>query len=147
MDSMWSVGRQVGAICLATAGLAGCGGGAAADPLLASSLPIQPAAAEAGQIEASSTCAPFSSKFDETAACRRADGTLHTFDDKPGIEWRVRYFVRFSQMPCGEYPTLDESYVFHMVVNDLEADTDLKEGQRVKIRNAMFQGPVHCHKN
>jgi hypothetical protein len=97
--------------------------------------------AEAGRIVSSATCAAFSSKFDESAACRRAGGTLHTFDDKPGIQWRVRYFVRFSRMPCGEYPTLDESYFFHMVVDDLDADTDLKDAQCVKIRQRHVPGP------
>jgi hypothetical protein len=47
-------------------------------------------------------------------------------------------------MPCGEAPTVKEGYVFHMVTNDLYSDTDLTDGQRSAIRNAMFEGKVRC---
>jgi hypothetical protein len=76
-------------------------------------------------------------------ACQRANGTLGSFAD-PQITWRVRYFVRYWQMPCGEAPTVKEGYVFHMVTNDLYSDTDLTDGQRSAIRNAMFDGKVRC---
>jgi hypothetical protein len=84
-----------------------------------------------------------SSTFDELAACRRADGTLQTFAKK-NTDWRVRYFVRYWQMPCDEAPTLQEAYIFNMVTNDLYNDTDLNDAERIDIRNAMFDGEVRC---
>jgi len=88
-------------------------------------------------------CAIFASNFDEFAACRRADGTLQTFGDFQ-IAWRVRYFVRYWEMPCNEAPTREESYVFQMTTADLYADLDLIDSQRSAIRNAMFSGRVRC---
>lgn len=76
-------------------------------------------------------------------ACQRADGTLRSFGNAQ-IAWRVRYFVRYAEMPCGEFPTVDEAYAYHMVVHDLDRDTDLNDGRRTEIRTAMFDGKVHC---
>ena len=47
-------------------------------------------------------------------------------------------------MPCGEAPTVQEGYVFHMVTNNLYADRDLNDAKRLAIRAAMFDGKVHC---
>lgn len=76
-------------------------------------------------------------------ACQRSNGTLDSFADEQ-TAWRVRYFVRYWKMPCGEFPTVKEAYVFHMVARNLYADPDLDDTQRYAIRNAMFTGPVHC---
>lgn len=88
-------------------------------------------------------CAGFAPMFEEFAACRRADGTLQTFADFR-IAWRVRYFVRYWEMPCNEAPTREEGYVFHMTTADLYADPDLTDPQRIAIRTAMFSGRVRC---
>lgn len=88
-------------------------------------------------------CKAFVQDFHELVACQRANGALLSFDN-PKITWRVRYFVRFWEMPCRETPTVDEAYVFHMVTNDLYGDPDLSDSQRVDIRNAMFQGTLRC---
>ena len=88
-------------------------------------------------------CKPFESIFDELVACQRANGTILTFNERP-IGWRVRYYVKYWEMPCSEEPTVEEAYVFHMVTNDLYNDSDLDGGQRLDIRNAMFDGKVHC---
>lgn len=88
-------------------------------------------------------CATLAASVSKSAACQRADGTLRTFKDR-AVDWRVRYFVRYWQMPCGEFPTEQEAYVFHMVTNDLYNDPDLTDTDRVEIRNMMFDGPVRC---
>lgn len=88
-------------------------------------------------------CAAFHATFDERVACQRANGTLGSFIDHQ-ITWRVRYFVRYQTMPCTEAPTVEEEYVFRMVTNDLYNDGDLNNAQRLAIRNAMFDGKVHC---
>ena len=88
-------------------------------------------------------CAGFSSNFPELAACQRANGTLESFGDAK-ITWRVRYFVRFWEMPCGEAPTVQEGYVFHMVTNDLYNDPDMNDAERMAIRAAMFGGLTRC---
>ena len=93
--------------------------------------------------QANGRCDPFLSVFDELVACRRADGTLRSFAD-PKIAWRVRYFVRYWRMPCGEGPTVQEAYVFHMVTNDLYADQSLDNSRRLAIRAAMFSGSARC---
>ena len=88
-------------------------------------------------------CDGFISNFYELVACRRTNGTLDAFGE-PQIAWRVRYFVRYERMPCGEAPTVQEAYVFHMVMDDLNSDGGLNDAQRSAIRTAMFDGPVHC---
>jgi hypothetical protein len=88
-------------------------------------------------------CAAFTLNFDEFVACRRADGTLQSFLDAR-IDWRVRYFVRYWQMPCGDMPTVEEAYVFHMVTRDLYRDRGLSDGERLEIRAAMFHGNERC---
>lgn len=90
-------------------------------------------------------CEPFASRFAEYVACERADGTLRGFPER-AIAWRVRYFVRYWRMPCGEFPTEQEAYVFHLVTNDLYGDPDLTNAQRVGIRDAMYRGSPHCPK-
>jgi hypothetical protein len=90
-----------------------------------------------------SRCWPFSGAFYEFVACQRANGTLRSFLDCQ-VTWRVRYFVRFNQMPCDEAPTVEESYVFRMVTNDLDRDRDLNDAQRLAIRTTMFEGKVNC---
>jgi hypothetical protein len=92
---------------------------------------------------ASDRCMQFDQNFDEFAACQRADGTLESFTAHD-ISWRVRYFVRYWQMPCNEAPTIEEGYVYHMVTKDLYKDPDLDNKQRMAIRVAMFQGKVNC---
>jgi len=93
--------------------------------------------------DAGSRCAAFAPNFDELVACQRADGTLRSFSD-PSITWRVRYFVRHWQMPCGEEPTVQEAYVFQMATDDLYGDAVLDDAARLAIRNAMFDGKVRC---
>jgi|SRR5580700_453053 hypothetical protein len=88
-------------------------------------------------------CGTLAASVSKAAACERADGTLRTFKDR-AVDWRVRYFVRYWEMPCGEFPTEQEAYVFHMVTNDLYNDQDLTDADRVEIRNMMFDGPVRC---
>jgi hypothetical protein len=88
-------------------------------------------------------CQPFANDFAQYAACERADGTLRSFAERQ-IAWRVRYYVRYWEMPCGEFPTAQEAYVFHMVTGDLYRDADLNDAQRVEVRNAMFRGRVGC---
>jgi hypothetical protein len=88
-------------------------------------------------------CAAFATRFAQYVACERADGTLRSFPERQ-IAWRVRYFVRYWQMPCGEFPTEAEAYVFHLVTNDLYADSQLTGAQRIGIRNVMFRGSVRC---
>lgn len=97
-----------------------------------------------GQPNVALRCGTFITNFDEVATCQRANGTLQSFDDKQ-IAWRVRYFVRYDKMPCGEFPTRQEKYIFDMVTQDLYQDPDLNDGNRTDIRNAMFDGNVHCY--
>ena len=95
------------------------------------------------QVETDQRCKQFTAVFDALVACQRSNGTLDSFADRT-IEWRVRFFVRYLEMPCHEAPTVEESYVFNAVVNDLNADADLDAEQRIAIRNAMFDGQLHC---
>lgn len=88
-------------------------------------------------------CEAYAANFAKVVACERADGTLRSFRDW-SVAWRVRYFVRFWEMPCGEFPTEQEAYVFHMVTNDLYNDADLSDADRIDIRNLMFAGRVRC---
>ncbi len=90
-----------------------------------------------------SRCKPFAPRFAQFVACERADGTLQAFSDRQ-ITWRVRFYVRYWEMPCGEFPTEEEAYVFHLVTNDLYGDPDLNDRQRTAIRNAMYRGSPHC---
>lgn len=134
---MWGVGRRPWAIFLTAAVLAGCSAAEAQTP------PVASAPAEVAQLEYGTHCAPFENNFQENAACQRADGTIDSFQ-KQSINWRVRYFVRYSEMPCGEEPTVDEAYVFQMVVGDLDRDRDLKDSERTAIRTALFDSKVRC---
>jgi hypothetical protein len=128
---------------------AGCAG-----PQIGSSLPATTAAAlapaPAGSNASRSTdaarCNAFESTFDELVACQRANGTLESFP-YPRITWRVRYFVRYEAMPCGEAPTEQVAYVFHMVMDDLDNDGDLSDTERLAIRTAMFDGTARCKGN
>lgn len=99
--------------------------------------------AAAMHLEPGVRCDMLSASIPKAAACERADGTLRTFRSH-AIDWRVRYFVRYWQMPCGEFPTEEEAYVFHMVTNDVYDDRDLSDADRLEIRNLMFEGPVRC---
>lgn len=99
--------------------------------------------AAAMHLERSFRCDAVAANIPQSAACERADGTLRTFKNH-AISWRVRYYVRYWQMPCGEFPTEQEAYVFHMVTNDLYNDQDLSDADRVEIRTLMFDGPVRC---
>jgi hypothetical protein len=96
-----------------------------------------------GQPMIDARCKSFMADFDEVVACQRANGTLDSFSSTK-ITWRVRYFVRYLEMPCNEAPTVEEGYVFHAVIDDLNDDEDLNTPQRVAIRNAMFNGTVSC---
>lgn len=91
----------------------------------------------------SARCQTFEYNFPETVACQRADGTLSSFTD-PNITWRVRYFVRYNDMPCGEAPTEQESYVYQMTVSDLNKDSDLNINEVQQIRDAMYSGTPNC---
>lgn len=136
-------------LCLAAALLAGCADRADATVPAVGQAPVGSAQSRAGhQLQpdgrlATSRCQQFSPKFQEFTACERADGTLQAFTAHD-IDWRVRYFVRYWQMPCNEAPTIEEGYVYHMVTNDLYNDSDLNNKQRVAIRQAMFDGQVEC---
>ncbi len=99
--------------------------------------------AAAMHFDRSIRCGTLAASIAKSAACERADGTLRTFRSR-AIAWRVRYFVRYWQMPCGEFPTEQEAYIFHMVTNDLYDDPDLTDNDRLEIRNLMFEGPVRC---
>jgi hypothetical protein len=88
-------------------------------------------------------CKTFASIFAEAAACQRANGTLESFESRK-VTWRVRYFVRHWEMPCHEDPTVQEGYIFHMVTDDLYNDPDLNDPERMAIRDAMFDGKIHC---
>jgi hypothetical protein len=120
--------------------LAGCGGG---ESQFAPGVSLKPPSSDAEHASVTQPCRAFSAVFDEQVACERADGTLKSFTD-PKITWRVRFFVRYWRMPCGEAPTVKEGYVFHMVTNDLYNDLDLDDPQRLAIRDAMFNGKVRC---
>ncbi|MGA8535255.1 MAG: hypothetical protein WB615_14195 [Candidatus Tumulicola sp.] len=133
------------AACAAAAILAGCAGresempfapSGTSAPASASPTSILPPALDA-------RCKAMAQNFDETVACQRANGTLLALAD-PKIAWRVRYFVRYWEMPCNEFPTEDEGYVFNAVTNDLYTDPDISNTQRIQIRNAMFDGQIHC---
>ncbi len=134
--------RRYAAVAVTALTLAGCSyAGPTGRPVFGA---LQPAAASPLVRAAVSTrCKAVDADFDELVACDRADGSLDSFANG-GIGWRVRYFVRFWQMPCNEAPTVQEAYVFHMVTADLYADPDLDDAQRLAIRVAMFQGAVHC---
>lgn len=88
-------------------------------------------------------CEPFAARFAQYVACERADGTLRGFSERR-IAWRVRFYVRYWEMPCGEFPTEQEAYVFHLVTSDLYDDRDLTDPQRLAIRTAMYRGSPHC---
>ncbi|HVN68792.1 MAG TPA: hypothetical protein VMU38_03935 [Candidatus Binatia bacterium] len=88
-------------------------------------------------------CEIFSQNFAKVVACERADGTLRSFEHR-SVDWRVRFYVRYWEMPCGEFPTVEEAYVFHVVTNDLYADADLTDADRLQIRSMMFDQTVHC---
>lgn len=138
---------QIVRYALAAALIAGAG---CAGPQVASSLPSAPSVAapsspfnsNASRSADTARCNAFESTFDELVACRRANGTLQTFSNP--IAWRVRYFVRYQEMPCGEAPTEQVAYVFHMVMSDLDNDGDLTAAQRSAIRAAIFDGKTHC---
>jgi hypothetical protein len=112
-----------------------------------SELPATPPAAASAPTptltDAGGRCKPFAGVFDQLVACERSNGTLDSFAS-PNITWRVRYFVRYSEMPCHEAPTVEESYVYHAVADDLNGDQDLDASQRTAIRNAMFEGERRC---
>lgn len=89
-------------------------------------------------------CDGFKSYWPQYVACERADGTLRSLRGIPGAEWRVRYFVKYAEMPCGEAPTVEEGYVFHSVWNDLYDDSDLTDTQRIAIRDEVYRGTPTC---
>jgi hypothetical protein len=113
-----------------------------AQSYLSASVPTD--SAPSVQVDAVARCKQFTKAFDELVACERSNGTLDSFSSR-SVAWRVRYFVRNSEMPCDEAPTVQEAYVYHAVVNDLNADQDLDAEQRTAIRTAMFEGKVPCN--
>jgi hypothetical protein len=121
----------------------GCSGTSAATPQTGGLPPAYAAGGDALQPSVTQRCTKFAKTFDVDVACERADGTLRSFPNEP-IGWRVRYFVRYRQMPCNEAPTEEESYVFHAVLNDLYGDADLSDAQRLAIRTAMYEGTPRC---
>ena len=126
-------------VALAAALAAGCSLPVAIPrPASVPSIQAQPA-----RIAAPSRCGGFSPAFYELVACERTDGTLGSFTH-PNVARRVRYFVRYERMPCGEFPTVQEAYVFHMIEDDLQNDSNLTNAQRLAIRKAMFSGIMRC---
>jgi hypothetical protein len=137
------VRRAIAAVVLLTGtGCATSQSSPAIPPASGAAISLSSLNSSAARTDDSARCNAFESTFDEWVACRRADGTLQSFSNPIG--WRVRYFVRYQQMPCQEAPTVKEGYVFHMVTNDLYNDEDLNDAQRLAIRNSMFDGTVHC---
>lgn len=126
-------------VALPAALAAGCSTPAA----IPQSAPMTSIQAQPARIMASSRCGGFGSAFDELVACERTDGTLGSFASS-SVARRVRYFVRYQRMPCGEFPTVQEAYVFHLVTNDLYNDSNLTNAQRLAIRKAMFSGVMRC---
>lgn len=53
--------------------------------------------------------------------------------------WRVRYFIRYNMMPCGEFPTRDEGYVFQASQWLLGT---LSEGGADAVRIALYPKPL-----
>ncbi|HEY1883932.1 MAG TPA: hypothetical protein VGG51_12920 [Candidatus Cybelea sp.] len=133
---------QVLGWCVGVALAAGCGSTGASLPP-APSLSGQAAIVNSVQPSINARCKPFLPTFDELVACQRANGSLGSFPN-PKVTWRVRYFVRYSEMPCNEAPTVEEAYVFHMVMTDLSDDADLNDAERSAIRSAMFDGRTRC---
>ncbi len=124
--------------------IAGCGGSTPGLPVASASASLgQPALVDSVKPPRNAHCQAFQASFQALVACQRASGTLGSFTN-PRVTWRVRYYVRYWEMPCGEAPTEQEAYVFHMVTNDLYADTDLNEAERIQIRDIMFLGKVRC---
>lgn len=140
METIQTIRRAL-TVCVSAAMLGGCSGQRADAPYV----PTAPEARapQPMQTQSNARCDEFASNFDQLVACRRANGTLTAFPE-PEIAWRVRFFVRYERMPCGEAPTVQEGYVFHMVVDDLNADTNLSDTQRSAVRTAMFDGRVRC---
>jgi hypothetical protein len=137
------IGRRT-LTALASAGLLdACGCGNVALPGI-SSVPAARSAARSVGAERDRYCGPFAAKFPVFVACRRTDGTLRSFA-APAILRRVRYFVRYLRMPCGEAPTVAEAYVVHTALDDLAHDSDLTGAQRTAVRAAMFEGTVRCN--
>jgi hypothetical protein len=108
---------------------------------VSSSSPVAPFAS--GDINTDGRCKPFVRIFHEFVACQRSNGTFDSFVVR-NIVWRVRYFVRYSEMPCREAPTVEEAYVYNLVVDDLNTDRDLNSSERIAIRDAMFEGESRC---
>lgn len=126
--------------------MAGCasspGSSSVPPPGVANSAPSVNSADSADPDQAT-RCKTFKGRFQLLVACQRANGTLGSFGNHQ-VTWRVRYFVRYMLMPCGDAPTVKEGYVFHMVINDLYGDGDLNDAQRLEVRNAMFDGKARC---
>lgn len=136
------LGLQVLGWCIGVALAAGCGSTGASLPP-APSLSGKAAVVNSVQPSINARCKPFIPTFDELVACQRANGSLDSFANAK-VTWRVRYFVRYSEMPCNEGPTVEEAYVFHMVTTDLSDDADLNDSERSAIRSAMFDGKTRC---
>ncbi len=122
--------------------LAGCGGYGVAAHSISAESPLR-GTSNVVRTQVSGRCSVFGSAFDELVACQRADGTIASFSARK-VKWRVRYYVRYWEMPCHEEPTVQEAYVFHMVTNDLYNDADLDDGERSAIRTAIYDGREHC---
>jgi hypothetical protein len=141
IEPLW-LRPQVLGWCVGIALAAGCGSTGTSLPP-APLLSGQAAIVNSGQSSHNTRCEPFMPTFDELVACQRANGSVGSFAN-PEITWRVRYFVRYSEMPCNEAPTVEEAYVFHMVTTDLSDDADLNDSERTAIRSAMFEGETRC---
>jgi hypothetical protein len=137
------LGGWIPMVCAGGAILAGCSGSKMSSLPDVSSTATRQTLAQPMLTPHSSRCTPFAASFDQFVACQRADGTLRAFAN-PQISWRVRYFVRYMKMPCEEAPTVQEGYVFHAVIDDLNADADLSSAERTSIRAAMFDGNERC---
>jgi hypothetical protein len=95
----------------------------------------------------SGECSSFQGVYQELVACARALGTLEAYSD-PDIKWRLRFFFRYNEMPCGEDPTVEEYYAYQMAALDLSGDLDLTAGQRADIQAAIYPGsssPPSCN--
>ena len=140
-DHQSRVARSIATLFLSAGLVSGCGSRNAELPAASSAAQSRVnGGLRAGVAE---RCRAFVADFNQAVACERANGTLLSFGD-PKIGWRVRYFVRYWEMPCGEFPTEQEGYVFHIVTDDLYGDADLTPAQRMAIRTAMFDGRVQC---
>jgi hypothetical protein len=109
--------------------------------------PAMPQISSTSTDASSNECTSFQGVYQELVACARAIGTLEAYSD-PDINWRLRFFFRYNEMPCGEDPTVKEYYAYQMAALDLSSDLDLNAAQRADIQAAIYPGstsPPSCN--